>query len=264
MTGDRIVEITFLVTALNEEDKIEATIETIKSVDRGPFDGFRIVIVDDGSTDRTAAIIERLASQDDRVLAVHNSVNLGLGGAYKRGLQHVKTDYVIWVSGDNAESATNLTYILSHAGQADIIVPVLRNPEGRPWLRRLTSATFTGVVNTVFGLSLGYYNGTVLHKTDVIRSIDIRTSSFAYQAEALIKLVKGGHSYVEVPYRSATYDGILSNAMRPKNLVAVGSAIVRLAWTERLCRVFPSPRAVVRPEKLALRDPNGGGRSSGV
>jgi len=264
MTGERIVEITFLVTALNEEDKIEATIETIKSVDIGPFEGLRIVIVDDGSTDRTAAIIDALAAQDDRVSAIHNAVNLGLGGAYKRGLQHVKTDYVIWVSGDNAESAANLSYILSHAGQADIIVPVLRNPEGRPWLRRLTSATFTGMVNTVFGLSLGYYNGTVLHKADVIRSVDIRTSSFAYQAEALIKLLKQGHSYVEVPYRSATYDGMFSNAMRPKNLVAVVSAIGRLAWTERLCRVFRSSRSVRRPGGPVPQGTNAGGRSREV
>lgn len=228
--------ITFLVTALNEERKIEATVNTLRKVALGPFREARILLVNDGSTDSTGAIIEALASADPSIHTLHNPTNLGLGGAYCAGLRHIQTDHVIWVSGDDAESSGNLTNILSYAGQAEIVVPVLRNPEGRPWVRRLVSRMFTLTVNFLFGLDVGYYNGTVLHRTELIRSVGIETTSFAYQAEALIKLLKRGHTYIEVPYRSATYDGMFSNAMRPKNLMAVLKALARLYFKEGLGR----------------------------
>jgi hypothetical protein len=84
------------------------------------------------------------------------------------------------------------------------------------------------LVNLLFGLKVNYYNGTVIHRTELIRTVDIKTNSFAYQAEALVKLLRRGHSYIEVPYASATYDGIFSHAMRPRNLIAVFKALAIL------------------------------------
>jgi glycosyltransferase involved in cell wall biosynthesis len=189
---------------------------------------YEILIVDDGSTDGTARIADDLAKRHPRVRAVHNEHNLGLGGAYKRGIQSASKEYVMWVSGDNAETADNLVNIISHVGEADIVVPVLVAPKTRPWLRRFTSRAFTFVVNSLFGLKVHYYNGSVVHRCNLIRQVDIRTNSFAYQAESLVKLLKRGYTYVEVPYTSATYDGVFSHAMRPKNLIAVFKALVVL------------------------------------
>ena len=162
-TSGTLVTITFLVTALNEADNLEDTIATISRVDVGPCSSLRILIVDDGSTDSTGRIADELARLDPRIAVVHNPKNMGLGGAYREGLRHVTTDYVIWVSGDDAESAENLSHIISHAGSADIIVPVLCNPVGRPWPRRFMSSSFTCLVNALFGLSLGYYNLSLIH-----------------------------------------------------------------------------------------------------
>ena len=224
----QLKSLTFLVTALNEEENLAATIQTITTaVDHFDCD-YEILIVDDGSTDNTAAIADQLAATNTRVRVIHNEQNLGLGGAYKRGVQHAAKDYVMWVCGDNAEIGDNLINIMSHVGQADIIVPVLTAGGERPWLRRVASRAFTMTVNTLFNLQVNYYNGSVIHRTDLIRQVDIRTNSFAYEAEALVKLLKQGYSYREVPYRSATYDGMFSNAMKPKNLLGVFKALAQL------------------------------------
>lgn len=226
--------ITFLVTALNEQENIEGTAKTItEAVERFSCD-YEILLVDDGSTDSTPEIMDRMQKENPRVTVVHNERNLGLGGAYKRGIHVASKKYVMWVSGDNAETPGNIINIISHVGEADIIVPVLHATKARPWLRRFTSRAFTMIVNLLFNLKLNYYNGTVIHRTELIRSVDIKTDSFAYQAEALVKLLRRGHSYVEVPYTSATYDGIFSYAMRPKNLAAVLTALVVLFADVRL------------------------------
>lgn len=229
-----ISPITFLVTALNEEEKIEGTAKTITDAVGHFTCDYEILLVNDGSTDSTPRIMDRMAQENPRIRVVHNEKNLGLGGAYKRGVRHASKKYVMWVSGDNAETPGNMVNILSHVGEADIIVPVLHATKARPWLRRFTSRGFTMTVNMLFGLKLNYYNGTVIHKTELIREVDIKTNSFAYQAEALVKLLRQGHSYVEVPYTSATYDGIFSYAMRPKNLIAVFKALAVLFVDVRL------------------------------
>jgi glycosyltransferase involved in cell wall biosynthesis len=233
------LSITFLVTALNEEDKIEATVKTIRAAHPERFGDHEILLVNDGSTDSTPAIMDRMAREDPHIRVVHNPRNLGLGGAYKRGLQHTRMQHVMWISGDNAETADNIENITTHAGEAEIVIPVLVDQTGRPWLRRLTSRSFTFIVNTLFGLKVRYYNGAVVHRTDLVRSVDILTNSFAYQAEALIKLLRRGHSYVEVPYRSATYDGAFSYAMRPRNLCLVFRALCRLVLEQRFGCKFP-------------------------
>lgn len=223
-----IPPITFLVPALNEEKNIEGTVSTIMAAAAHFVCDYEILLVNDGSTDSTPEIMDRLAREIPRVRVLHNEHNLGLGGAYKRGIRYAEKQYIMWVCGDNAETADHIVNIISHVGEADIIVPVLHAGKNRPWLRRFTSRCFTLTMNTLFGLHVNYYNGTVVHRADLIRSIEIHTNSFAYQAEALVKLLAQGHSYVEIPYSSATYDGLFSYAMRPKNLVAVFKAIGQL------------------------------------
>ncbi|HWB58715.1 MAG TPA: glycosyltransferase family 2 protein, partial [Chthoniobacteraceae bacterium] len=144
--------ITFLVTALNEEEKIEGTAKTItEAVEQFSCD-YEILMVNDGSTDATPRIMDRMAKENPRVRVVHNERNLGLGGAYKRGVRHASKKYVMWVSGDNAETPGNIVNIISHVGEADVVVPVLKATKARPWLRRFTSRGFTITVNTLFGL----------------------------------------------------------------------------------------------------------------
>ncbi len=229
--------ITFLVPALNEERKIEDTVKTIiRAINHFRCD-YEILLVNDGSTDATPQIMDRLARENQRIRVLHNKKNLGLGGAYKRGIQHVRKDYIMWVSGDNAETAEHIINIISHVGQADIVIPVLKAGPTRPLLRRITSRLFTIIVNFLFGLKINYYNGAVVHRADLLKKITIRTNSFAYQAEALVKLSRLGCSYVEVPYSSATYDGLFSYAMRPKNLLAVLKTLVSLFLEVRGARL---------------------------
>lgn len=217
--------ITFLVTALNEEEHIGPTVETIVAAAGCLGCDYEILLVNDGSTDATPQIIDRLAAAHPQVRAIHNTRNLGLGGAYKHAIGFATKEHVMWVCGDNSETVEHIVNIASHVGEADIVIPVLHAGRERPLLRRATSKVFTKVVNTIFGLSIGYYNGTVIHRTALITQVPIHTNSFAYQSEALVKMLRAGCSYVEVPYASRTYDGMFSNAMKPKNLVAVMKAL---------------------------------------
>ena len=90
------------------------------------------------------------------------------------------------------------------------------------------SRGFTTLLNWLFWLKVGYYNGAVLQRTDLLRKIEIRTNSFAYQAEALVKLTAGGASYTHCQVRINEREAGRSSALSWRNQKAVLKTIFHL------------------------------------
>ncbi|MEE9558129.1 MAG: glycosyltransferase family 2 protein, partial [Candidatus Brocadiales bacterium] len=93
--------ISIIIPALNEEDNIEPAVNKVISALDGRFSDYELLVFDDGSTDNTGAIIDRLAGNDKNVRAIHNENNMGLGYSYKKGVQLAKNDYIVMFPGDN-------------------------------------------------------------------------------------------------------------------------------------------------------------------
>ncbi len=221
--------VSFVVPALNEEKNIEDSVREIHRAAEG-LDGYEIVVVDDGSTDRTGEIADELARRDGRIRVVHNQRNVGFGGAYKIGVKHASQPYVIMIPGDNNHPAWGITPILSRIGEADMVIPYVTNLEIRGRKRQLISVTYTRLLNFLFRLDVPYFNGLVLHRTDLLRGITIETNGYAYQSEALIKLIRRGATSVTVPV-SLAHDDQFSRAFKLKNILRVGETILRLLFS---------------------------------
>jgi hypothetical protein len=162
------------------------------------------------------------------VRVTHNAQPRNLGGVYKQGVALARFDYVIMVPGDNENPGWSFTPVLEAVGQADIITSYTTNLHTRPLLRRIGSHGYTLLINILFGYHLKYYNGIVLSRTADLRAIDIRTNSFAYQSEILVKLIHAGKSYHEVGIEIQSQPGHASKALSLRNLVAVVKAVAQL------------------------------------
>ncbi len=220
--------ISIVVPALNEAATLACAVDRARSAARRHFADYEIIIVDDGSTDATGEIAERLALADTRVRVVHHDRPRNLGHAYKVGVALARREYLLMFPGDDEGTDEQLDAVMSRAGRADIIVNYISNPEVRSWGRPALSRAFVKFLNWRCGGSLRYYNGTVLHRTEVVRGITIRTDSFAYQAEALVKLLRAGHSCLEVGTPIAPRSGGRTKAFRLKNLAGVMWTLIRL------------------------------------
>jgi dolichol-phosphate mannosyltransferase len=234
--------VSFIVPALNEEGNIEATVTTILAAANGHVSDFEIVLVNDGSTDRTGDVMERLARNNDKIRVVHNKQNLGFGGAYKEGAAAAQCDYIIRVCADNALPTATIGSILERIGDADIVIPYISNPEFRSVTRRVGSRGFTIIINTLFGLRVRYYNHSVVFPRDVLRTISISTDGFAYQAEALVKLLKAGYTYTEVGVQDVGRVVGRSSALKPNTLLNVFRAIWGLTKDMRQPGAIPKQR----------------------
>src|SRR6266699_783609 len=100
------------------------------------------------------------------------------------------------------------------------------------WLSR----TYTRIINLSFGLRLHYYSGTVLYRKSVLDRIELRSAGFFYPAELLIKTIRAGYLYAEVPYALRSRVSGDSKAVSVKSLLAVSRAYVLTLFAVHLGR----------------------------
>lgn len=235
--------ISFIVPALNEEQVVGTVIDQIMNQVAGKFVDYEVILVNDGSTDRTGEIMENAASRYDKVRVLHNPKNLGFGSSYTRGLADARFDYVMLLCGDGGLPAASLPAIFEKIGTADIVIPWMINlREIKSLGRYLLSQAYTTLLNMAFGLRLHYYNGLPVHRRDLLQTISITSGGFGFQAEVLVKLIKSGCSFVEVAVEGAEEKG-RSFALRASNWLSVGRTIYHLA--REVNRFVPVSRELI-------------------
>jgi glycosyltransferase involved in cell wall biosynthesis len=226
-----VQSLSIVIPALNEAKNIEAThAEIVIAAEVAGLTDYEMLFIDDNSADSTLQIMNEIAARDKRARIFHNDHNLGLGGSYKRGIELATKKYYMLIPGDNAWPSGGLVEVLKMIGDTDIIIPYIVEAGDKGPIRRFLSRGFTFFVNTMFCLKVKYYNGIVVHKTENLKKLVIRTDSFAYQAEVLVKLLKNGASYVECGLDTVPRADGKSKALKVSNLIRVWTAIMRLRW----------------------------------
>lgn len=228
--------LSIIIPALNEAEGLQRSVAAASGAARAADLTYEIVIIDDGSTDSTGETADRLAVELPHVRAIHNPRNLGLGASYRIGVAAAKGRYVTWVPGDDSHPVEGLLPAYRAIGKADIILPVPTNPEVRHWSRRLVSAIYTLVLNFLFGYAIPYYNGLSIHRTELLRQLEITTSSFAFQAEIILKLLSQGRTWLPCPVPIAERNNGPTKAFKPRNIVGVLLTVIRLARSVNFSR----------------------------
>lgn len=221
--------ISMMVAAYNEEENLKSAVTNLSKILSELFEDYEIIIFDDNSTDKTPKIADTLAKNNDRVMVVHNKINKGLGYNYRTAVKLAKKDYFSWIPGDDDVDHESIRKAMRNIGKSDIIVPYISNQHERPLLRRFLSLTYVFMLNVIFNLRLKYYNGFVICKTKILKKIPMTTSSFAFQSEVLIRLIKKGYSYTEIPY--CTVPQAKTSAFRIKNLIGVAKTVYNLFFS---------------------------------
>jgi glycosyltransferase involved in cell wall biosynthesis len=222
--------ISIIIPAYNEEGNISGTVNEVLTAFGDRFGDYEILIVNDGSKDRTGEVAEALAAKNPRVQVIHNSPNMGFGYSYRRGVQAARCEYVGFFPGDDCLPAEGIEAVFDQVGKADIVSHYTSNLEVRLPSRRVISRLYTWLMNTLFCLKLDYYNGPTIHRREVIQNVTISTYGFAFLSEIMVRLIRSGYSYRQIgtPIRERATGS--SKAFRPKNVVTVVKTVLTLFW----------------------------------
>jgi glycosyltransferase involved in cell wall biosynthesis len=223
-----------IVPAFNEQDNLRGVVNETKEKLKHWFHSYEFIIINDGSTDRTSEVSERLAKEDPYIRVVHHARNKGLGYSLREGYDLAEKEFVMWTPGDHGMLGKSLDALFGHVGDKDIVIPFLADPRFRSLPRRFISRVYVTMFNVLFGLNLLYYNGPHIYRTKVIQSARTTTFGFAFFAEALVLLIKGRCSYVEVPTYHQKRTSGSSKAFTIKNIVEILRTVVTLFWDIRV------------------------------
>jgi len=215
--------------AYNEEPNIEAALNSVQRAMEGLVDDYEVVVIDDGSTDRTGELIRRRAETDPRIRLISHDGNKGYGVAFQSGLQHAVKEYVTAFAGDNEMAAESLHDIVKARGQADLVISFPQGGHKRSVFRRVISRTYVVILNLLFGQKLRYYNGPFVYRTALVREITVRSTGFSAVSECLVKLLKKGYHYRELPFITRERLGERSKALSVKSLFLVVTSVLALA-----------------------------------
>jgi glycosyltransferase involved in cell wall biosynthesis len=192
-----------------------------------------ILVIDDGSRDETAAIVERARRRYPAVRLLKNEKNMGFGWSYRRGVDEAALAHIVMVHGDNAWGWQTLREFFGRTGDADVIIGFTRDMlKSRTWARTVISKTFTLLVNLITWRRLRYYNGLQIHQAPILKSLHIESRGYGFQAEVLVKALRLTRTYVEVPMDLIEREKGESKAFRMKNFVDVVNTLKRLVALE--------------------------------
>lgn len=198
MDAHALPRMSVCMPALNEEKTLRAAVEDLRGELAPHLSWMEIIIVNDGSTDSTPSCAQELAKEFAGIKVIHHQRRIGVGSCYRDALAVAEGDYYTWFPADHENAASELLHCLQHLRPDVVVTSHHKGCDPRMLRRKIVSAIYTGLLNTLFGLKVTYYNGLTIFPLHVLRSFPLVSDGFVFQAEAMIRALRSGCRLIEL------------------------------------------------------------------
>ncbi|MDQ6768078.1 MAG: glycosyltransferase family 2 protein [Candidatus Eremiobacteraeota bacterium] len=240
MTSDRVTSLSVFFPAYNEQDIVAKTVENASRAAARFADDYEIIVVDDGSADKTAAVVEDIARRDPHVRLVQHGVNRGYGAALRSGFSNASKDYVFFSDADGQFDLQELSGLLTLLNRAPVVLGY-RIRRSDPLYRLFIAKVYNIVVRLVFGLRVRDIDCAFkLFRRDVLQEVVLESDGAFISSELLIKLKRRNVPMVERGVHHYPRTTGSSKGATPTVILKTIRDVVRL----RLGRPLKSPGKV--------------------
>lgn len=194
----RLAGLSAVVPAWNEADNVEEVVGGLLAALPSVAERFEVVVVDDGSRDRTPEVLSALAARDARVRIVRHEKNLGYGAALRSGFAAAREPWVFFTDADAQFAASEIGRLVALAQEADIVAGY-RQRRADPWRRRASGWLWNRLVRTLFGLPLRDVNCAFkLIRSEVLRAFPLESTGALINTELVARAMGSGYRVREV------------------------------------------------------------------
>ncbi|HEX2232662.1 MAG TPA: glycosyltransferase family 2 protein [Thermoleophilaceae bacterium] len=194
----RELAVSIVLPAFNEEANIEQAIAEATAAGVRLFSEHEIVVVDDGSRDRTAELVRAASERDPRVRLVKHESNRGYGETLRTGFLEARLDFVFFTDADLQFDLNELEGFLQYAGTVDVVAGYRLNRQD-PLRRRLIAYAWNLLVRVLFYVPVRDIDCAFkLFDRRVLREVNIESVGAMVNTELMVKLGRAGASVVEV------------------------------------------------------------------
>lgn len=221
--------ISIIMPALNEQQNIFLAVSnTLKAFDDFKING-EIVVINDGSKDKTGEIVKEMMEKDKRIRLINHENPMGIGASFWDGVDNAHGEIVSMFPGDNENDPWETLRYYQLLEHVDIVIPFIFNKaEARSLFRNTLSSVYRFIINNTFFVNFNYTNGTIMYRKSILSELSYRSSGFFYQTDILIRTVKRGYLFAEVPCRLGTRNTGKSKAVSFPSLCKVIKGYLRL------------------------------------
>ena len=188
--------------AYNDEASIAGLVGDALAVLPGLTEDFEVIVVNDGSTDGTAAVLDELARADPRVRVVHHEANRGYGGALRTGFASATKELVFYTDGDGQYDVRELALLRPLLRDGVDIVNGYKIKRADSWRRKVVGALYNRAAHLLFRIPIRDVDCDFrLIRRRAVEEVELVSTSGSICVELVHKLSQRGCVFAEVPVR---------------------------------------------------------------
>ena len=243
-----------VVLAYNEEENLERCIHVLNPVLKSLKREYEIVIVNDGSKDKTGEIARNLSQKDKRITVIENNPNKGYGGAWKTGAMASKNDIVVMVHADNQFDFSEVSKLLTLLEQKDAdLVSGIRTEDSDAVHRRIFRWGWNTLVRALFGyLASDVDCGFKVFKRDVLEKVSLPSNGAMLDTQLYAGMRARSLKIEEMPVKHLPRTAGKSTGGNPKVIFKALYELVIFWWQLRFELMVERGRAVFKWEAISI------------
>jgi glycosyltransferase involved in cell wall biosynthesis len=227
------------VPVYNESATIGAVVERLFTIDL-PLER-EVIVVNDGSSDGTREVLDRLAPRGDRLTIVHLPANRGKGHAVRVGFARARGTITAIQDADlelDPAQLSDLVQPILDGRAAAVFGSRFLRPSFRvPLMTRVGNRALTWLTNILYGQSLTDMETCYkIIKGDIARGLELRAERFDIEPEITVALLRRGHRIVEVPVSFSPRSRAAGKKMRWHDGIEAILMLLRHRWGARGAR----------------------------
>ncbi|MBI3070486.1 MAG: glycosyltransferase family 2 protein [Deltaproteobacteria bacterium] len=228
--------LTILIPAFNEEVNLRTHLPSILEKAALYARDFEVLVVDDGSTDSTAAVVEGFQTRDGRIRLIRHPQNLGPGSGVKTGIREARGDWIIFIPADIAIDLDHLPRYIAAAEHADVVVGLRSDRRDYSLRRKFSSVVYIGLVKLLFAMPQRQFNYVHMYRRAIFEKFDVEYGSVFITAEICIKARDAGFRLTEVEIGYVPREHGEAAGGKPKVIARATRDLFHYWWRWRFSR----------------------------